>query len=513
MNHYAGGESLIVRADGGPHLGSGHVMRSLALAQAWQATHGTSTFVLAQSAPVLEARLRAEGMTVHRLAVQPGSADDAVQTVSVAQGQRAQWMVVDGYHFAADYQCIVKEADLRLLCIDDYVHAAPYCADIVLNQNISANASWYTHIAPYTQLLLGGRYALLRREFLAWHDWRRETPATARRVVVSLGGADPDNVTLKVLQALWHVDIPDLEVVVLVGGCNPHHDVLDACVRAHPQNVRLQCNVTSMPDIMSWADMAVSAGGTTCWELALMGLPSLVISLADNQRRVAQALHTTGTAVHLGWHTTLSTTAIAQAITGLARDASTRQALIHRGQALIDGKGAHRAVLRMRGMRLRLRPVVADDCRLLWDWANDPEVRAASFSSPAIPWDDHVAWFAGKLQDPHCFHFIAQESEHTCIGQVRFETRATGEADIHVSIARHRRRSGYGSLLIALAVDELFRVTPIRAVHAFIKPENTGSIKAFEHAEFCCTGVETIHGCTALHYLRVYDDHHGNGGL
>jgi len=190
---------LLVRVDSGINMGSGHVMRCLALAQAWQDGGGDAVFVLATESPNAEARLTAEGFEVVYINAKPGSAEDARLTTKLAHKYGASWVVVDGYHFGGDYQKIIKEAGLNLLFIDDYGHAGYYPADIVLNQNIHADEDLYRNRASYTKLLLRTRYVLLRREFLRWQGYKREIPEIARKMLVTMGGSDPQNVTLKVL--------------------------------------------------------------------------------------------------------------------------------------------------------------------------------------------------------------------------------------------------------------------------------------------------------------------------
>ncbi len=280
---YEGTKLLVVRADCGPHIGTGHVMRCLALAQRWQDVCGQAVFVMGREGEALSDRLRAEGMEVSYIAARPGSAEDAVQTADLAWQIGAKWVVADGYHFDGIYQQRVKEAGHRLLMIDDMPDHKHYYADIILNQDLGAEQLSYSR-EPYTRLLLGTRYALLRREFLAWTSWKREIPEVARRVLVTLGGSDPENHTLTVIQALQEVDIPDLEAVVVIGACNLNADLLEATIRQSRISIRLIRNASNMPDLMAWADAGVSGGGGTVWELAFMGLPSLILMLADNQR-------------------------------------------------------------------------------------------------------------------------------------------------------------------------------------------------------------------------------------
>jgi UDP-2,4-diacetamido-2,4,6-trideoxy-beta-L-altropyranose hydrolase len=295
-------------------------------------------------APALEARLADARIQVAHLSIQLGSESDAQQTIDLARRNKAEWVVIDGYHFDADYQRSIKLAELKGLCLDDYAHASYYYADWILNQNISAAETLYSHREPYTQLLLGTRYALLRKEFLPWRGWRREIPPVARKILVTLGGADLDNVTLTAVQALQQLRQERLEVVVLVGASNPHTRNLQSAVRDSPVSTRLVRNATNIPDLMAWADTVVSASGSTCWELAFMGVPALVLVLAENQSEIARGLEQAGMAINLGWFHQVRAAAIQDAVGTLLPDRDRRSRMSAAGQQLVDGFGASRVV-------------------------------------------------------------------------------------------------------------------------------------------------------------------------
>jgi UDP-2,4-diacetamido-2,4,6-trideoxy-beta-L-altropyranose hydrolase len=249
---------------------------------------------------------------------------------------------VDGYHFDANYQQAIKQANLRLLFIDDYGHASHYYADLVLNQNIYAGESLYANREPYTRLLLGTSYALLRREFWKWRGWRREIPEIARKVLVTLGGGDPDNVTLKVIQALQQVEIHGLEAIIVIGGSNPHQETLKTQIANAHCPIQLERNVTDMPALMAWADVAISAGGSTCWELAFMGLPSLILVLAENQQKAVAVLSQQGIMINLGAGTSSEPCYIRQVTAELLPAPHTRHAMMQKSQGIVDGMGAKR---------------------------------------------------------------------------------------------------------------------------------------------------------------------------
>jgi len=342
--------NIVIRADASALIGTGHIMRCLALAQGWQDQGGKAIFVLANKSPELEARLLSEKMIVLYLSVEAGCYEDAHQTLVFTQQFAAQWVVVDGYHFGAEYQKAIKDFGTRLLFIDDYGHTNHYCADLVLNQNISASQNIYINRETYTKLLLGTEYTLLRREFWQWRDWQRGINPIASKILVTLGGSDPDNATIKVIQALQQITVNDLEVIVVVGGSNPHYEWLQAEVAASHLTISLQRNVNDMPELMDWADIAIAAGGSTNWELAFMGLPSIVITLADNQKAIADYLGKMGLAVSLGWHENISIIDLAEATCKLVSSDVLRKEMSELGQKLIDGLGSARVISEMQAL-------------------------------------------------------------------------------------------------------------------------------------------------------------------
>ena len=476
-------------------------MRCLALAQAWQDAGGKTVMAMAEATPATEDKLRREDVEVVRLAVAGGTEGDAIRTASLAEQRQAAWGTVDGYQFDSAYQTKLKSKGLRLMSIDDHGRARPYSVDLVLNQNAHAAEALYGQRAPYTRLLLGPDYAMLRRQFASWRNWQREIAGAGHRILLTMGGSDPGNFTLRVMEALPMVGMESLEAVVVVGGSNPHGPALEGAAKSR-QGVRLAKNADNMPELMAWADLAVSAAGTTCWEMCFLGLPAVVVDLAANQRPVAQRLDELGVACHLGSSSDCSAERIAGELTRLLADAETRSRMCRRGRELVDGRGAARVCAAMMGGGIRLRPATEADCRLLWEWANEAGVRASAFSQQPIGWDEHTAWFRAQLADAACMILIGEDAAGRPIGQVRMHRQTSREAEIDVSVARDFRGAGYGSLLIDTAVREAAAAAGITRVHAFIRPENDASARAFENAGFRRMEEKQVKGNLALHYCR-----------
>lgn len=341
--------TLVIRADATSVSGTGHVMRCLALAQAWQDKGGKVVFISHCESEILQRRIIFEGIDFISIdKTHPDSFDcdltrGVLDKLKTGGEKTGPWLVVDGYHFDAEYQKSIKAAGYKLLWIDDYGHAAHYYADLVLNQNISADPSCYANRESYTQLLLGTRYVLLRREFGKWQGWQRPIPTMARKVLVTLGGADPDNVTLKAIQALKMVEIPGLEARIVIGAANPHREILQREIGDNSK-LRLLSDVADMPELMAWADVAISAGGSTCWELAFMGLPNFIFILADNQIQIAESLNDFGIALNLGWPKNIDESEFVEKITNFLSKTKRRKEMSNAGQKLVDGLGGQRVL-------------------------------------------------------------------------------------------------------------------------------------------------------------------------
>src|SRR5258708_7389634 len=227
---------LLIRADASLAIGTGHVMRCLALAQAWQDAGGHAIFSMAEGTPAVVERLRNEGFAVARAGGPGGGAAEAEETPRVGHKHNSPPVFGDAYQFCARYQASLKRWGLKVLFIDDNGHAEHYSADIVLNQNAHAREAFYPSRDASTRLLLGPRFAMLRREFTAWRGWSRETSAVARRVLVTMGGSDPDNITERVVRAI--LADPSLNATVVVGGRNPHLCQVRGLVAGAQQHVR-----------------------------------------------------------------------------------------------------------------------------------------------------------------------------------------------------------------------------------------------------------------------------------
>jgi UDP-2,4-diacetamido-2,4,6-trideoxy-beta-L-altropyranose hydrolase len=323
-------------------MGTGHVMRMIALADRIRGAGGEVCLLSVALDETLERRAGSHGIEVVRGGFVPGSGEDGRWVARLAAEREIGWVAADGYAFGERFQEAAREGGARLLLADDYGHSSRYTAEIVLNQNLSADERVYEKRAAQTRLLLGPRYALIRSEFL---DRRPEAPPVAeraRRILVTMGGADPDNATEKILDALGRVSDPELRARVVIGPSNPNAELLAR--RTDDPRVERVTARDGMVELMLWADLAVAGAGITTHELCFMGVPSMLVVLADNQLEVSRSLDHEHAGENLGWHHELDIADVAGRIDGLCSSPERRREMITRGRALVDGLGSARVL-------------------------------------------------------------------------------------------------------------------------------------------------------------------------
>ncbi len=329
---------MLVRTDANASMGVGHAMRCLALAEAWIESGGRATLATAEMPSSIRGAFARGGAEVRDV-------DGLSDEIALAKAIDASCGVVDGYHLGPEHHAAFASLGARVLVVDDCGESASPSAAVVLNQNPHASESMYAQLGSSPKLLLGPRFALLRSEFRS-APRPRDAAEHPLRVLVSFGGADPHDLTPYVLDALSGLD---LELHVLVGAANPRADQLRA--RASDR-VRIEVASTEVALRMQWADVAVVAAGSTCWELARFGVPSLAVVTADNQRPVGAAVEALGIGVLLGELADLTRERISSTLLRVAGDHAARARMSAAGPEVIDGQGAFRVCAALREERI-----------------------------------------------------------------------------------------------------------------------------------------------------------------
>jgi len=332
---------LIIRADASKAIGTGHIMRCLAVAQAWQDAGGQSTFVSKALSQPLRNRIIKEGCETYDIPDGTPFNEDAKQTLDIANDLGATAIVIDGYSFDVDYHRLIAGSKFTSLAIDDNASLSHYSTDFVLNQNLGFTTTSYRSRSGRTELLLGASYALIRREFLTTD--KRLGRACCERILVTLGGSDSDNVTSKVVVGLQQTFANKLRVRVVLGALNNHLASIKKQVLDDGRFEVLH-DVEDMSKHYLWADVVIAAGGSSNWEMCCFNLPRIVLVLAENQVGIAKELKRRQIAINLGDPDTLKAKGITTAIQRLIDAPDWIANARKHANDLVDGHGAARCV-------------------------------------------------------------------------------------------------------------------------------------------------------------------------
>jgi len=337
-------KTAVFRADASPEIGGGHIVRCLALADAlaergWRCGFAVGARSL-ETVPAL-------GRAGH--AVQILDMEEAGEPLALADHwpEAADWLIVDHYGRDAALESACRPWARNILVIDDLADRDHDC-DILLDQTLGRQAADYVdRVAKDCRLLLGPDYALLRPAFSAQRAAalaRREKGGGIRRILVSMGASDPHSVTPVVLEGIARSG-SEAEIDVVLGAAAPALAEVQGLTRRMPQTARLHIDAQNMAELMAEADLAIGAGGTTCWERCCLGLPSLLLVLAENQEAITAALVRAGAARRVGNGTTApDAESVAAATRAFADDEIGQRQSALMARQLVDGRGVERVV-------------------------------------------------------------------------------------------------------------------------------------------------------------------------
>ena len=350
------------RVDASPEIGIGHLMRCLTLADALR-DRGAQCHFLSRGhpGPYTDRVIRA-GHGVHALKSGarrspaapsgPGHAAwlgtdwraDAEEVRDILASIEPDWLVVDHYALDEAWERLVRPRCRRIAVIDDLVDR-PHDCDLLLDQTLGRAPEAYRSLVPERcELFTGASHALLRREFAelrAASLARRSAQPSLRNLLVTMGGIDQANATERVLEALARCALPtDCRITVVMGASAPWLDSVRARASSMPWPARVLVDVTDMATLLSETDLSIGAPGTTSWERCCLGVPALLLVLAENQRHNASALEAAGAAVVLKERAP-SLASIASALDGLLHQERLRS-MSDAASRITSGRGAGR---------------------------------------------------------------------------------------------------------------------------------------------------------------------------
>lgn len=333
---------VLIRADSSVEIGAGHVARCSALAEALH-VRGVKPTLLTRDLPggIAHPTVSLDVITIH---------DDTTVDVRAARVAR-DWLdsdaepsllIVDHYGLNAAWEREARGPRTRVAVIDDLADRQHAC-DLLVDQTPANDpGSRYAALVPSDCTLLAGpKYAMLRPEFRNERARLRRRDRTVRRCLVFFGGSDPLDLTTRTLEAIGDLDHPDVTFDVVVGMGNPRRELIALCIQSM-RNVIYHCQTDSMAVLMAASDLSIGAGGTATWERCCVGLPSLVVITAENQRVVAIETAARGACVNLGDASELTVASIAAALDMALTGHIDLASMSASAMSLTDGNGSAR---------------------------------------------------------------------------------------------------------------------------------------------------------------------------
>jgi len=310
---------IYIRVDASIQIGCGHVERCLTLSKILSERHIKVHFICRSHIGHMAERIENEGFdvtmlpTTREFIVEPDLKEryksglgvswelDANDTSQIILQTEPIWLIVDHYAIDVSWEHLVKSlTNIKIMAIDGLANRSHDC-DILLDQTYSLDgmARWNDLVPSYCKLLSGAKYALLRPEFIKVKNTLRKRTGAVKRILIAFGGVDEVNASSIALEAVILSKHNKILIDVVIGKDNPHLSQLKA--RCDDLvNVELHIQTSNMAELMAAADLSIGAGGTMVWERCYLGLPTLLISIAENQVKQAAAVHFYGAAINLG---------------------------------------------------------------------------------------------------------------------------------------------------------------------------------------------------------------------
>ncbi|MFZ3018223.1 MAG: UDP-2,4-diacetamido-2,4,6-trideoxy-beta-L-altropyranose hydrolase [Gallionella sp.] len=339
---------FLFRTDASINIGSGHLMRCLTLADQLRCNGGEVAFICRDLSGSMFDVLQARGYQSSRLSwtderMEP-QLRDAEETIRAAQdlfSDKPDWLVVDHYQLEARWEAALRPYVCKIMAIDDLANRQHDC-DILLDQNYESVDRYRERVTRQCRLLLGPSFALLRPEYAAYRMSMRPRDNVPQKVLIFFGGTDQPDMTGLSLEVLSQSEFRHLKVDIVVGSNYQHRSKLNMQAALRPNTV-IYGSRPHLADLMARADLAIGAGGVTNWERMCLGLPSLVIAIAENQVPISELLHEEGAIRYLGRAETVTTKIIENALAEeIGMQLYEQRAKIAKSKC--DGQGVSRVV-------------------------------------------------------------------------------------------------------------------------------------------------------------------------
>jgi spore coat polysaccharide biosynthesis predicted glycosyltransferase SpsG/RimJ/RimL family protein N-acetyltransferase len=401
--------------------------------------------------------------------------------VQIALRFRPDWIVLDHYFLTQRWVDVVRDAvGARSLVLEDLEREWDR-VDFILYGN--SGRSVRLKESSEAIVLNGGRFALLSGDYRELRNSRLMPASHREQITIFAGGADIENLSTTFLRAVISSKVREWPVEVVVGSMFPHRNELEA-VAGGIDWIRVGTIRPSMAATYARSRMALGAGGVSAWERACLGVPTVLVAVADNQEPVCRILGDSGAAEYIGSFGEIDDERIRRTVRRMSDDPALLDEMSSSGTRIVDGYGAKRIVQLVipdSGQEVRLRDVRLDDADLLFTWFNEPSTRRNSNDRGTVEWSEHVAWLEQGVASQSRRHYL-MELGGLPVGQIRFD-ESSGMNSLSYSIDKDFRARGLGSRIVDLGVRRLRETSPL-PIRAVVRRENGPSLRIFQKLGF-----------------------------
>lgn len=489
--------NVVIRADASLHIGTGHVMRCLVFSRELKKLGYDVHFIMRRLPGNLIGFIKEQGLKtielpLEREYVRPSSDSDYAGWLQVTEEQdaidfnakvkSADLVLVDHYALGVEWErTIRKQLDCNVLVFDDLMRN--HHADFLVDPTFLRNEFAYNDKNSAGINLIGTDFAIIDPSFSVIRERKIAVVHSSEdKILLSMGGIDKDGVTLDVMKSLFFSGLNFPPVTVLISPKSPSYDeVKEMCVNNKDKFTQLDFTF-DMASLMEQHSIAIGAPGGTSWERCALGIPSILIPLADNQLAIASSLENNNAAIVVQ-RDNLNSSILKAYLKLVEHKVEMRDSCFR----ICDGYGLRRVLQfvlstsRDRNQDIFIRTAKENDIKQVYDWQCMPETRKYALNTKAPSWEEHLAWMTSKIADVrNYFYIISSEKPENSKGVVRLDRFDVNKYIISIFISPE----SYGKGIAQNALKAIDTIHPNIEIHATVLENNIPSQKLFTSAGY-----------------------------
>ena len=486
--------NIVFRADANVEIGTGHLMRCLTLADKLQFNNLNSLFIISKKSVGFINFIKKRGYTVHVIECSHNHSD----TVLYFKKTRIKpsWLVIDHYNINIEWETAVKPYVSNILVIDDLANRSHDC-DAILNPNLHSDFTIYDGlISQNCKKFIGPRFSLLGNQYQQFQNLNKNISDDIFHIAIFMGGGDFFNITEHLIDHFFsyfeYLKGREIHIDVIIGSQHPNKKSIEDKCKKIPY-ISLYVDTPNMAQILSKVDLCVGAGGGAALERCCLGIPSIVLTFADNQIRGVEALVNSGAVLFGGDYRQRDWKNLFKEAVLKIQSSTVRQSLSSKALSIVDGKGSDRvaAYMELKTFNPVFKNVDIEDAKILFDWRNNEDVRRYSGNPQVLVFNEHMKWLEESLDNPDQILLMLWVG-NVRFGHIRYSVK-DNIALVSIVVNPVCQNLGIGSFMLEKSIPFLTKFNNnIIYIDAKIHRDNISSLAVFKKAGYTHAGVNDV---------------------